>query len=100
MQALNFERDTFAGTTTQVGLIADRLHSRGVRTVDKTTISGDYSIDERPVVEGAFEPTWRHVLHSQPYNRKFGREMTRKDHNRSHAPFKVFVRRLDGVGSR
>lgn len=81
--------------------VADKIGrnwvQRVIMTADKTLVHGDYLIDDRPVVEGDFERTWRHVLYSQPYNRKFGRGMTWKDYNRSQVPFEVFVRPLDGT---
>lgn len=35
---------------------------------DKTIIQGDLLIDDKPSVTGAQEPTWEHILYSQPYN--------------------------------
>lgn len=36
---------------------------------DKTIIQGDVLIDDKPEVSGVQQPTWEHILHSQPYNR-------------------------------
>jgi len=43
----------------------DRL----VLTKDKTLVRGDVLVDDRPAVLGALNPTWRHVVFDQPYNR-------------------------------
>jgi len=37
-------------------------------TKDKTIIHGDILIDDNPDVKGVQEPTWQHILYSQPYN--------------------------------
>ncbi len=37
---------------------------------DKTIISGDVLIDDRPIVAGCVTPTWEHILYDQPYNRE------------------------------
>lgn len=39
-----------------------------VLTHDKTLVIGDYLIDDRPEVKGAAQPTWEHIIYSQPYN--------------------------------
>ncbi len=38
-------------------------------TRDKTLIRGNYLIDDKPVIQGALEPTWEHVIFDQPFNR-------------------------------
>lgn len=38
-------------------------------TKDKTTIRGDFLIDDKPEVSGKQTPEWRHILFDQPYNR-------------------------------
>ena len=38
-------------------------------TKDKTIITGDLLIDDKPEVTGSQEPTWEHILYSQPYNK-------------------------------
>lgn len=36
---------------------------------DKTIISGDYLIDDKPQIEGVEKnPSWEHILYDQPYN--------------------------------
>ncbi len=35
---------------------------------DKTIVHGDLLIDDRPDVIGVQQPTWKHILYSQPYN--------------------------------
>jgi len=36
---------------------------------DKTIILADFLIDDRPEVTGVQQPTWEHILYTQPYNR-------------------------------
>ena len=38
-------------------------------THDKTLIRGDYLIDDKPLIKGALEPSWEHVIFDQPFNR-------------------------------
>jgi len=42
---------------------------RIIITKDKTAIRGDILIDDRPDIEGAYIPQWRHLLFDAPYNR-------------------------------
>lgn len=42
---------------------------RLVMTRDKTLVRGDLLIDDRPHIEGAVPPSWRHILYDAPYNR-------------------------------
>lgn len=35
---------------------------------DKTIIHGDFLIDDKPEVKGVQQPTWEHIVYSQPYN--------------------------------
>ncbi len=35
---------------------------------DKTIIHGDFLIDDKPYIKGVQQPTWEHILYSQPYN--------------------------------
>ena len=37
-------------------------------TKDKTIVHGNFLIDDNPDVEGIQQPTWEHILYSQPYN--------------------------------
>jgi len=41
---------------------------RMIVSKDKTIVDGDFLIDDRPDVEGVQQPTWEHILYSQPYN--------------------------------
>ncbi len=41
---------------------------------DKTIIHGDYLIDDKPDILGVQEPSWRHILYSQPYNQQVNSE--------------------------
>ena len=43
---------------------------RLILTKDKTLITGDVLIDDRPSVDGIATPTWEHVIYDQPYNRE------------------------------
>jgi 5'-nucleotidase len=45
-------------------------HERIVMTRDKTLISGDVLIDDKPKVTGTMIPTWEHILFDAPYNRE------------------------------
>lgn len=42
---------------------------RVILTTDKTLVRGDYLIDDRPDITGGEEPSWEHVLFTQPYNK-------------------------------
>ena len=37
-------------------------------TKDKTIVLGNFLIDDNPNIKGVQEPTWEHILYSQPYN--------------------------------
>jgi 5'-nucleotidase len=39
-----------------------------ILTQDKTAVRGDILIDDRPDIVGVFEPSWEHILFTQPYN--------------------------------
>lgn len=43
----------------------DRL----VLTKDKTLVRGHILIDDKPEIKGVMQPTWQHLLYSQPWNR-------------------------------
>lgn len=36
---------------------------------DKTLVSGDFLIDDKPIICGERTPEWEHVIFDQPYNR-------------------------------
>ena len=60
--------------------VADHLGEgwtrRMVVTRDKTIVSGDILVDDKPAIEGVSLPTWEHVVFDQPYNRgKPGRRL-------------------------
>ncbi|MFH1065362.1 MAG: 5'-3'-deoxyribonucleotidase [Nanoarchaeota archaeon] len=42
---------------------------RIILTQDKTVVSGDILIDDKPEIHGTAVPSWEHVLYDQPYNR-------------------------------
>lgn len=42
---------------------------RMVLTRDKTLVRGDLLIDDRPSINGAVPPSWRHIVYDAPYNR-------------------------------
>jgi 5'-nucleotidase len=44
------------------------MASSMVITKDKTMVRGDILIDDRPKLEGRFDPTWEHVIFQAPYN--------------------------------
>lgn len=37
---------------------------------DKTIIHGDILIDDKPEIKGVKDPSWEHIIFSQPYNAK------------------------------
>jgi len=41
---------------------------RMIVSKDKTIVSGDFLIDDKPDVKGVQQPTWEQILYSQPYN--------------------------------
>lgn len=43
---------------------------RIIITKDKTLVSGDVLIDDKPRIEGMRAPRWRHVVFDAPYNRE------------------------------
>lgn len=47
------------------GHMADRT----ILGVDKTAVRGDILIDDRPSIDGAFEPSWQHVVFDADYNK-------------------------------
>lgn len=58
--------------------LGESWSARTVITNDKTLVSGDVLIDDRPDVTGRDVPSWRHVLFSQPYNRDVDRPRINK----------------------
>lgn len=42
---------------------------RCIITHDKTAVRGDVLIDDNTIVEGEFEPLWKHIYYHQPCNR-------------------------------
>jgi len=48
---------------------------RIIVTKDKTLVSGDYLIDDRPNPEkGVLDPLWEHILFHQKYNKSITKE--------------------------
>lgn len=43
---------------------------RIIMTRDKTLVSGDILIDDRPTLFGVQQPSWEHIIFDQPYNRE------------------------------
>lgn len=41
---------------------------RTIVTVDKTFVTGDFLIDDKPEVKGARRPDWEHIYFTQPVN--------------------------------
>lgn len=55
-------------------VLGEEWRTRVVLTGDKTVIRGDVLVDDKPNIHGAVtDPTWRHVLFDQPYNREVER---------------------------
>ncbi|MDQ6215984.1 5'-3'-deoxyribonucleotidase [Achromobacter insolitus] len=44
--------------------------NRLILTKDKTLVHGHLLIDDKPVIEGAVRPRWKHILFDAPYNRE------------------------------
>jgi 5'-nucleotidase len=44
--------------------------NRLILTKDKTLVHGDLLIDDKPAIEGAMKPRWKHILFDAPYNRE------------------------------
>lgn len=42
---------------------------RMILTQDKTLIRGQYLIDDKPEIQGTYQPEWEHILFDAPYNR-------------------------------
>lgn len=42
--------------------------ARTILARDKTFVRGDILIDDAPSISGAINPTWEHILYTQPYN--------------------------------
>lgn len=43
--------------------------NRLILTKDKTLVHGNLLIDDKPLIQGAVKPRWKHVLFDAPYNR-------------------------------
>ncbi len=43
--------------------------NRLILSKDKTLVYGDLLIDDKPLIEGAVKPRWKHILFDAPYNR-------------------------------
>jgi 5'-nucleotidase len=43
---------------------------RIVMSADKTVVYGDVLIDDKPLITGATQPQWEHIVYDQPYNRE------------------------------
>lgn len=43
--------------------------NRLILTRDKTLVHGDLLIDDKPEINGAIRPRWKHILFDAPYNR-------------------------------
>jgi 5'-nucleotidase len=49
--------------------VGRRWTQRLILTRDKTLVSGDVLIDDRPHIRGVRQSDWEHVLYDQPFNR-------------------------------
>lgn len=47
-----------------------KFAERLILSRDKTLVSGDYLIDDKPVICGEKDPSWEHIIFDQPYNRE------------------------------
>jgi 5'-nucleotidase len=66
-----------ACATEKTEWVAEHFGQWGVErliiTYDKTLVSGDILVDDKPNVSGIQQPTWKQILFAQPYNRIEGR---------------------------
>ncbi len=42
---------------------------RAIITKDKTTVRGDFLIDDKPDIKGIYRPEWEHIVFDAPYNK-------------------------------
>lgn len=42
---------------------------RAIIAGDKTTVRGDFLIDDRPEIVGKYDPLWEHIIFDAPYNK-------------------------------
>ena len=54
--------------------LGQEWNSRAILSQDKTLISGDILIDDKPEIEGFNKPDFKHVLFNQSYNRKINKK--------------------------
>lgn len=54
--------------------LGDDWAKRTVITGDKTLVSGDILIDDKPTVTGVAAPDWEHIIFEQPYNLNVARK--------------------------
>lgn len=47
-----------------------RLQKHTTFTGDKTTLRGDYLVDDKPEITGEYTPTWKQIVFNQPYNQR------------------------------
>lgn len=49
--------------------LGDEWLKRLILTCDKTTIRGDFLIDDKPAISGSQQPLWNQILFDAPYNK-------------------------------
>ena len=47
----------------------DEWLTKIILTNDKTIITADYLIDDKPKITGSRDPYWKHIYFTQPYNK-------------------------------
>ncbi|HZW03290.1 MAG TPA: hypothetical protein VFF68_05155 [Anaerolineaceae bacterium] len=50
-------------------VLGRRWLPRLVFTADKTLVTGDVLVDDKPEIQGVAAPQWEHILYDHPYNR-------------------------------
>lgn len=50
--------------------LGDEWLKRLILTCDKTTVQGDFLIDDKPAITGSQQPLWTQILFDAPYNQK------------------------------
>jgi len=58
--------------------LGDAWLKRLILTCDKTTVRGDFLIDDKPSITGSQQPLWTQILFDAPYNKNVGLDCRRR----------------------
>jgi 5'-nucleotidase len=61
--------------------LGDAWLKRLILTCDKTTVRGDFLIDDKPSITGSQQPLWKQILFNAPYNQKLNLGSRRRLHS-------------------